>query len=839
MSDTLKTYRAKRNFALTAEPAGGGEQGGDMRTFVIQKHWASRLHYDVRLELDGVMKSWAVPKGPSYDGADKRLAVQVEDHPIAYNRFEGQIPAGQYGAGKVIIWDKGYWLPLGNPGRDYADGNLKFELYGHKLHGKWALVRMQQRGEKQPPWLLIKEKDGFARPAAGFSVTDDMPDSVALLPLPPAPDPAGGGLPVQRLPASLSPQLATLVEQPPATPEDWLFEIKLDGYRLLARIDGASVRLYTRNGNDWSAKLPQLCAELGRMRLPAGWYDGEIVVHDQHGRPDFGLLQMAFDGSEKGRDAILYFLFDLPFCEDRDLRRQPLEQRRQLLQVLLSQAPSEQVRFSMALDAEPRQIMETACRMGLEGIIGKRRDAPYVSGRSRDWIKLKCGQRQEFVIGGYTDPQGGREGFGSLLLGLHDRQGRLHYAGNVGSGFDSGDLRVLGARLRELASDVNPFAPSREIEKQAHWVRPELLAEVSFGEWTHAGSIRHAVFKGLRSDRPAHGISRESARHLEQSGAGPDGGATAPSPAVLASKLPATLKVSHPERVIDPGSGTTKLGLLRYYALVSELMLVHLKGRPVALLRAPSGLGGELFFQKHAETGKLPGLRQLDAALDPGHPPLLEVASAQGLLEAAQWNVVEFHTQNAYARSYQKPNRIVFDLDPGKGVEWPQVREAVLLLRALIEQLGLAVFLKTSGGKGLHLVVPLRPYYGWDAVKGFAQALVAHMAHTIPERFVRKSGAGNRVGKIYIDYLRNGRGATTVCAWSARMRPGLPISVPLDWDELARLERADYWSVSNIHSRLEVGNTPWDAYGDSARGLAPAMKRLGFKPDDEAPAAHD
>ena len=835
MRDALKTYKAKRDFALTPEPADGGVAGGAALSFVIQKHWASRLHYDFRLELDGTMKSWAVPKGPSYDTHDKRMAVQVEDHPISYNRFEGTIPPRQYGAGKVIIWDKGVWQPLDDPHRGLAAGNLKFELHGHKMRGRWVLVRMKGKGEKQPPWLLIKEHDDYARPAGEFSVTDEMPDSVAALPAIPlgakalrqAAQPATEQAGVSAaLPEHLAPQLATLADGVPSAPQDWLFEIKFDGYRLLARIDGAEIRLYTRGGNDWTEKLLPLQAALKKMALPSGWYDGEIVALDRQQRPDFGLLQNAFDGEKTNH--IVYYVFDLPFHDGRDLRQLPLEQRRQLLQALIEKKPSDTVRFSAALDAPPQQIIATACRLGLEGVIGKRRDSAYASRRSGDWIKLKCGQRQEFVIGGYTDPQGSREGLGSLLLGTYDADGNLHYAGNVGSGFDAAALRELTARLKKLAADASPFAPSREIDKRAHWVKPALVAEVRFGEWTRAGSIRHAVYLGLRADKKPSSVVRETARHPQQQRTPPRAPASA-APQVE-GKLPASLKISHPDRVIDADSGTTKIALVRYYALVSALMLVHLKGRPVSLVRAPSGVGGELFFQKHAEIGKLPGVKQFDRALDPGHPPMLHVATVQGLLSAAQWNVVEFHTQNACGSSYEKPNRMVFDLDPGKGVSWPQIQEAATLMRAFLTQLGLPAFLKTSGGKGLHVVVPLRPAYDWDTVKSFAQAIVAHIAQTIPERFVQKSGPSNRVGKIYIDYLRNGRGSTTVCAWSARTRPGLGISVPVRWEELDHLRGGDHWTVHTVHTRLDVGNEPWADYARSAKSLTSAMKTLGFKP---------
>ncbi|NYE60615.1 bifunctional non-homologous end joining protein LigD [Duganella sp. 1224] len=841
MKDSLKTYKAKRNFAITPEPAEGGKAGKEALTFVIQKHWATRLHYDFRLELDGVMISWAVPKGPSYDTHDKRMAVHVEDHPISYNDFEGTIPPKQYGAGKVIIWDKGTWHPLDDPHKALKAGNLKFDIHGHKMHGRWVLVRMKGKGEKQEPWLLIKEHDEYARPADEFSVVDEMPDSVKALPMPadagrpsattardasaragarPSRAAARGvgaaaDAPKAELPETLSPQLATLVDGPPAAADEWLFEVKFDGYRILARVDGKDIRLITRNGNDWTHKLQPLHAALAKMKLPKGWYDGEIVVHDDHGRPDFGLLQNAFDEDHPGD--IVYFIFDIPFHNGRDLRELPLEQRRAILEEILGKRANDTVRYSAALSAPPQDMIAAACQMGLEGIIGKRRDSRYTARRSGTWIKLKCGQRQEFVIGGYTDPQGSRSGFGSLLLGTYDKDGKLQYAGNVGSGFNAASLAELKTQMDKHAADKSPFAPSRDIAKKAHWLKPALVAEVAFSEWTHSGSIRHGVFKGLRKDKKAGVIVREEPAHIKEE-------------ATVEGKLPASLKITNPDRVIDKQSGATKIQLVRYYALVAPLMLPHLKGRPVSLVRAPEGVGGELFFQKHAEVSRMPGVKQFKQSLDPEHPPMLEVPTEEGLLSAAQMNVVELHTQNASGGSYEKPNRMIFDLDPGKNVTWDQVKEGAQLMRAFLEELGLATFLKTSGGKGLHVVVPVKPGYGWDDVKGFSQAIVAHMAETIPDRFVLKSGPSNRVGKIFIDYLRNGRGATTVCAWSARTRPGLGISVPIRWEELDGLQSADHWNVTNAHTRLDEGNAPWDDYAKSAKGLAAAMKLMQFKP---------
>jgi len=830
---SLKTYRDKRNFDATPEPSEGGVPNEDERTFVVQKHWATRLHYDFRLELDGTMKSWAVPKGPSFDPADKRMAMPTEDHPISYNRFEGTIPPGNYGAGKVIIWDKGVWIPLEDPRKGYRDGKLKFELRGHKLRGHWTLVRMKGRGNgRQDPWLLIKERDSEAKPSGEYSVVDEMPDSVQGLEdrpaiaaparAAPAATRAVSGPPAgarkAALPDALQPELATLVDELPKDPDHWIFEIKFDGYRMLTRAERGKVRLTTRTGNDWTHKLPKLAQALEAMDLPDGWYDGEIIMPGERVPADFQALQGAFDSSRTGD--IVYYLFDLPYCAGYDLRQVPLVERRAVLERIVAHKPHDKVRFSAVFDAKPEDVVASACRLGLEGVIAKRRNSAYITRRSSDWIKLKCGLRQEFVIGGYTDPKGSRTGIGSLLLGVHDDKGRLKYSGNVGTGFSEQTLRELRRQLDAVPADKSPFAAGAEIPRGAHWVKPKLVCEVAFGEWTRDDRIRHSVFHGLRGDKKPDAIVREEARHLPAAGK--------PAKAAPQTRLPATLRVSNPDRVIDAQSGITKIELVRYYALVAPLMMPHLKGRPIALVRAPSGIGGELFFQKHMDRYKMPGIEQLDPSFFPGHPPMLEVAKAEGLLAAAQMNVIEFHTWNGVKSAIDKPDRMTFDLDPGEGVTWPQVKEAAALVHAFLSELKLPAFLKTSGGKGLHLVVPLKRQFDWDTVKDFSQAVVQHLARTIPQRFVAKSGGSNRVGKIFIDYLRNGYGATTVCAWSARSRPGLGISVPVRWDELRGLKSGDHWTVRSVHNRLDEGNAPWDDYESRRTALAAAMKALGF-----------
>ncbi|HEY4082677.1 MAG TPA: DNA ligase D [Burkholderiaceae bacterium] len=818
MSDRLQDYRRKRNFDLTSEPSGKEDAAGRKAkalSFVIQKHAARALHYDFRLELDGSLKSWAVPKGPSLDPQDKRMAVHVEDHPLSYASFEGTIPAGQYGAGTVIVWDRGTWLPIGDPHAGYKAGKLKFELHGEKLQGHWTLVRMRGRGtEKQEPWLLIKERDKEARPASEFNVVEAQPDSVKTQKKGKTPRKSAA------LPLTLAPQLATLVDAVPKS-DEWLWELKFDGYRLLTRVDGGEVRLFTRNGHDWTSKLKGLAKQIASLSLGSAWLDGEIVVLGSKGAPDFQALQNAFDSART--EDIVYYVFDLPFHAGEDLRSRPLRERRSRLRELLGDdVKAARIRYSEDFAVAPAELLHTACELRMEGLIGKRADSSYVSRRSADWIKLKCTQRQEFVIAGYTDPKGSRQGLGALLLAVHDKTGALRYAGDVGSGFSDLALRSLTEKLKEQAAERPPFEAGEKspISGKVHWVKPKLVAEVSFSEWTKEGRVRHAVFHGLRGDKPASVISREEAVTPTKT---PTKTKSAPT------ALPAKLKLTHPDRVIDQSTGITKLELAEYYAGAAKLMLPHLKERPVALVRAPDGIDhAQLFFQKHAEGLKVPGLKLLDRRLDPGHAPLLEIANAGALLGAVQMNVIEFHTWNARAASIEKPDRMTFDLDPGEGVAWPRIQEAAQLMQTLLEELSLVGFLKTSGGKGLHIIVPFRPTLGWAAMKGLSQAVVQHMAATLPQRFVAKSGPKNRVGKIYVDYLRNGRGATTASAWSARARPGMGVSVPVEWSELKTLKSGAHWTVRDAAERLALKDA-WHGYSTAGRqSLKTAMRVLDF-----------
>jgi len=842
MADNLQKYWTKRNFGVTSEPKGTVTRPGKALNFVIQKHAARRLHYDFRLELDGTLKSWAVPKGPSLDPADKRMAVHVEDHPLAYASFEGVIPPGQYGAGTVIVWDRGVWIPTGDAQEGYRQGKLKFELQGEKLQGRWTLVRMRGRGnERQEPWLLIKERDETARPAAEYEVTEALPDSVNANDGPAsakrstrstgakktskersASTPLPGGARHAKLPLALAPQLATLASSAP-TQGDWIYEIKFDGYRLLARVDGSDIRLFTRRGHDWTSKLQHLLPSIAGLNLPNGWIDGEIVIESEQGRTDFQALQNAFDAAATGN--IRYLVFDLPYYADHDLRQVPLRERRSLLRQLMSGNESNTLKFSEDFEADAGSLLEAACRLRLEGVIGKRADSSYVSARSPTWIKLKCTQRQEFVIGGYTDPKGSRTGIGSLLLGVHDPQGRLLYAGNVGTGFDHKTLNELHAKLSAMKTAKPPF-DQLPTSVKGHWVTPKLVAEVSFGEWTSEGRIRHSVFHGLRTDKTPETITKEKAVTPEDA---PVKRAAAKRKSIKTTAAATALgvKISHGERVIDASTGLTKLDLVRYYESVAEYMLPHLKGRPTSLVRGPSGISGQLFFQKHVDTLRIPGVNELDPSFLPGHPPMLEIATATALVQAAQLNVIEFHTWNATVKSIENPDRLLFDLDPGEGVQWRHVVEGTMLTKAFLDELKLKCFLKTSGGKGLHVVVPLSPVTNWDEVKDFSEAVVIHLARTVPQRFVAKSGPKNRVGKIFIDYLRNGRGATTAAAFSARARPGLGVSMTLAWDELEGLKRASQWNITNAHSRLQKQRIdPWQDYRRTRQTIKRAAQIL-------------
>ncbi|UZJ57727.1 DNA ligase D [Pseudomonas sp. KU26590] len=919
MSAGLDEYHRKRDFDATPEPSGNTKKkrastrkAAHALQFCIQKHDASRLHYDFRLEIDGTLKSWAVPKGPSLDPNAKRLAVHVEDHPVEYATFEGSIPEGHYGAGDVIVWDRGVWTPLCDPAEAYAKGKLKFELQGEKLGGVWNLVKTHIPG-KQEQWFLIKHQDEFARPESDYDVVKVLPDSVlserTLIPKKRGAKTASSGAasttsaksrsaksrsaksrrdeptPVEKVPAPrkksakaqlvgaepgelpdlIKPELATLVESAPEG--DWRYEIKFDGYRVMARVTDGKVQLFTRNGHDWTHKMPRQAEAIAGLGLESAWLDGEMVVANDEGVPDFQALQNAFEAGRSGN--IIYYLFDMPFLNGMDLREVPLEQRRAALSKVLERTDDEVLRYSEDFAEVPEVLLNSACQMKMEGLIGKRAGSPYVSRRSGDWIKLKCKRRQEFVVVGYTDPKGARSKFGALLLGLHDADsGELRYAGKVGTGFNEATLGTIYDQLTPLhakeAAVVNP--PTGFEVKGVHWLKPVMLAEVAFAEITKEGSVRHAVFHGLRTDKPAESITEElpapapSADQRSGSGSAqapevpdaPDAPTeetskpasarkrakaskpvktdqSQPESAAAADTRTGKIRLTHPERVIDPTSGATKRDLADYYIRISEWLLPQLAQRPVALVRAPEGIGGELFFQKNADRLAIPGIETMGKAYT-GHPVML-INNLEALIGAVQMSAMELHTWNAVARDLERPDRFILDLDPDPALPWKTMVEATQLTLAVLDELGLKSFLKTSGGKGIHVVVPLTPKADWDAVKDFSHAIVKHIARLLPERFSAVSGPKNRVGKIFIDYLRNGLGATTICAYSVRTREGLPVSVPIYREELLEIKGANVWDINSVHERLaELDSDPWADLGKTRQTITADMrKRVGLK----------
>lgn len=854
MAKPPSEYARKRNFDITSEPAEAPVKAKKGKaahalSFVVHKHDARNLHYDFRLELDGTLKSWAVPKGPSLDPTHKRLAVHVEDHPLGYGSFEGSIPEGQYGAGDVIVWDRGIWQPHGDPQKTYKDGKLKFTLVGERLTGEWALVRTRLKGSgDKEQWLLIKEKDEIARPGAEYDIVADQPQSVIsgkLVGKPatnkkaaPAKAAASKAKPEKAKPAAsvvpetLAPQLATLVDAPPNG--DWLYEIKFDGYRIMTRILDGEVRLFSRNGNDWTDRLPLQAKALQSLGPKDSWLDGEMVMLNDEGLPDFQALQNAF---EIGRSKdVVYFLFDAPFIEGQDLRETPVEERRAALKKLLGKSRSKLLRFSDAFVSRHQDIVESASAMGLEGVIGKRAGSLYLSKRNPDWIKLKCRLRQEFVIVGFTQPQGSRSGFGALLLAVNgdEEDSGLVYAGRVGTGFSERTLKQISERLKKLERDSSPLAKklTSAQARGVHWIEPELVCEAEFAEWTREGIVRQAAFIALRSDKPASQVVHEypqAAKNLKKPSRSQPKARKSP----VASKgrvMIADVNISHPERVIDTESGTQKVELAHYYEEIADWILPYLKSRPVSLLRCPEGVAGEQFFQKHSEKLAIPNIKQLEPELDPGHARLMEIDTVQALVGAAQMGTIELHTWGATSDRIETPDHFVLDLDPDDALPWRSMIEATQMTLAVLDELGLQAFIKTSGGKGMHIIVPLQRQADWETVKSFAKAIAEFIARQLPERFTATMGPKNRVGKIFIDYLRNSRGASTVTAYSVRARPGLPVSVPVAREELEGLTSAKQWNVGNLQERLrKLKADPWKGYANRQRITKKMWKQLGVE----------
>lgn len=862
----LKRYRRKRDFVRTPEPAGhpGHRPPESAPMYVVQKHAATRLHYDFRLELDGTLKSWAVPKGPSLDPSQKRLAVHVEDHPIEYASFEGVIPPKQYGAGTVLIWDRGVWTPQGNPRDGYRHGVLKFRLDGQKLHGAWTLVRMHSRKDDardngKENWLLIKERDKEAKGGKAGEIVDRLTESVesgrglseiggagarvwqsnrptadtgsskqrrpAVKPSAIARGPASdvhsalekmAGAVKVRQPEWIAPQLATLVDEMPSD-EHWLHEIKFDGYRLLCRVKGGEARLFTRNANDWTEKLSAQAKAVERLRLKEAWLDGEAVVLTEQGRSSFQALQNAFDSHFTG--TIVYCIFDLLYLNGYDLRSVPLIERKRLLASLLGRSSDPHLRYSDHIIGDNQASFDEACRQGLEGLIVKRMDAPYRAGRGRSWLKVKCEQRQEFVIGGFTEPSGSRQGFGALLVGYYEGA-ELRYAGKVGTGFSDRLLKTLHQTLvrleRPKPAFVNP--PTGYEAKGAHWVTPKLVAEIRFAEWTKEGILRQPSFQGLRTDKPSTEIGRERAQHIA------DRGPQKVPPTTSGRKPPAKRDaLTNPDKVLYPDIGLTKSALAAYYEQVAAWMLPHLRGRPLTLVRCPEGYQ-DCFYQKHVNEKVPKAIGRIDIEEDDGRDTYMLAESPEALLGLVQMGVLEVHTWGSTKERLERPDRLTFDLDPDPSVPWRQVIEAAQLTKTLLGELGLVSFLKTTGGKGLHVVTPIQRTLDWDETKTFAKLVADHLVSTIPQRFTSNMAKRARKGKIFLDYLRNARGATAIAAYSTRAKPGAPVSLPIAWDELTEDLSSDQFTVLNVPDRLErLRSDPWEAYARSARRVTTDM----------------
>ena len=857
MAMALEDYRRKRRFSRTPEPEGKvRKQAAHALSFVVQKHAARRLHYDFRLELDGVLKSWAVPKGPSLDPADKRLAVAVEDHPIEYGGFEGTIPEGEYGGGTVMVWDRGTWEPEGDAAAALAKGNLKFNLDGQRLKGKWALVRMAgARNADGKNWLLIKERDPVARPGAGGELVERFQRSAlsrrTMDGIAKAKDhvwhsnkpadgpaartrrlkehvrrartPAAGqieGARRARLPAVPKAELATLADVPPEG-TGWLHEIKYDGYRMLARIERGKVTMFSRNGIDWSGRFPEIEEALAALPVQDAVLDGEVVHLLPSGLSSFSALKD--DLSAKRTAHLVYYLFDLPHLDGHALDRAPLLARKEALAALLDDSGEGPVRFSGHVVGDGAKFFDTAGKHGLEGIISKRADAPYRAERTRDWLKIKCLKSDEFLVLGWTDPEGKRKGFGALLLGYR-KKGALQFAGAVGTGFTARTLDTIGKALRPLARKSAPSAAiAAEAPRGAHWVRPELVAQVRYTEWTDDGRLRHPSFHGLREDKaPDEVVVDPPAPRAPDP---PPAPAARPARAAAAA-APGGVRLTHPEKLLYPADGITKRGLADYYAAVAEHMLPHVRGRPLTLLRCPDGQQGHCFYQKHPGEGAPPELGRIEIEEKSGTTTYLIADDLAGLVALVQMGVLEVHLWGSTRRALEKPDRVILDLDPDEGLAWERVIEGALALRKLLAEMGLETFVKGTGGKGLHVVLPLKPHYGWDEIKAFSHAVAGELVRRHPDYYTGALPKKARRGKIFVDYLRNQRGATAIAPFSARARPGAPVAAPLTWAEVEKGVRSDAFTVATMPERLRrLRSDPWANLADCRQTLPAAVMR--------------
>lgn len=840
-TSTLKDYRRKRDFTTTPEPtddATAPRRASKALRFVVQKHDASRLHYDFRLEIGGVLASWAVPKGPSLNPKDKRLAVHVEDHPLGYASFEGVIPKGEYGGGPVLVWDQGTWTPEGDPGEGVRKGKLVFSLEGEKLRGGWTLVRAGgARGREKDEWLLIKRDDEHASDA-NASIVHDKPTSVLsgrtidevrggakttkkkTVKKPATtkkPWTKKGALSLDgaregRVPEELTPQLCTLVREAP-TGEGWLHEMKYDGYRIIARKDGDRVRLFTRSGKDWTHRFSPLAKAVKGLECGSCVLDGEAAILDEEGRTSFQLLQQMLKAAKFER--LVYFAFDLLSLEGVDLRLVELESRKGALEAMLPS--SGLIRYSVHSRAVGALVFREACSLGAEGILSKRADAKYQQGRSKTWLKVKCSRRQEFVVIGWTRPGGSRKHFGSLLLAARDDAGKLVYTGRVGAGFDAAMLRDLGKRMAkgERGSCPADQKPTRAESRGVRWTEPRIVVEVGFTEWTGDRRLRHPVFLGVREDKGGDEVRIERAE-----------GEAAPAPKEPSKRSRPVKKdeakeavtvrgvtLSNPARVLFPEAGLTKSDLASYYDEIADEMLPFLEGRPLSVVRCPQGRAKACFYQKHPEGALAESVTPIEVPELVGTAEYIALRAAEDLVSLAQFGVLEIHPWGSRQPDLELPDTLTFDLDPGEGVDFGAVKDAAKRVRAELNALGLESFLKTTGGKGLHVVVPLEPSASWDEAKAFCASLAKKMTREEPEKYLDKMSKAARRGKVFVDYLRNSRGATSVAPYSTRASAGAPVATPLRWDELSSLESGAAYTIETIPRRLSrLRKKPWANY---------------------------
>lgn len=783
--DPLGLYNAKRDFKKTAEPAGKKAQGKG-NSFVVQKHDATRLHWDFRLEIDGVLKSWAVTRGPSLDPADKRLSVRTEDHPLGYGTFEGTIPKGEYGGGTVMLWDRGTWAPIaGKSAKDLDEGHLHFTLQGERMRGEWLLVRIKGKPkEKRENWLLRKIDDEYAgssdelveRGLTSVSTGRTMQDIAAGKPLPKveAIDTVKGK--VKSVPKFESLQLATLVDHVPDGGE-WLHEIKFDGYRALVAIEGGKTKLFTRSGLDCSEKFPRLVEAAADLDVESALLDGEVVVLDSKGHPSFGALQEAI---KTGDPDCLFFAFDLLKLNGTDLKKFPNIDRKERLRPIIPVTGAFQ--FAEHIVGSGEKLLATVCKAGLEGIVSKQADAPYRGKRSQAWLKIKCTLRSEYAIIGWTDSSAAKRGFGALLLAAKDGKA-LRYVGKVGTGFNDATISSLRQELDAIATDTAAAEVPSAAKRGVHFVEPKLVAEIAYGALTTDGILRHASFVGLRRDKKAKDVTIERAVQLPSA---------------------SEIKISNPDRVIFPEADITKGELAAYYDAMAALVLGTAAGRPLSLVRCPQGRAKQCFFQRHGAEDLGDSIRTINVLGKDGKTrAYMYVENKAGLLECVQMGSIELHGWGAKADDIERPDRMIFDLDPDEGLDFGDVRKASVDIKQKLADLGLVSFPMLSGGKGIHVIVPLRPEAKWPDVTDFAHRFASALAAAEPTRYTATMSKAKRKGRIFIDWLRNQRGSTAILPYSVRARHGAPVAAPIAWSEIADVEGGGHFTLEDRDSLLE------------------------------------